>query len=547
MKRDHHVAANIWGDQIGSSSSHNLEKSIPLSSPNRQQAKVDDLRNEGWGLRACSSRSQNLESIIPPSSPNPQQGINQVHMTVDSEELILFHKVPDQAENTTSGSIQTTPVAVTEDDVNHQAAKCNDGEVFFDSEDEIPSPEKCEDLDNGIVVSEHIPPLMSALEGDASSGSVLAEQESEERIPNATLDALDVPVGENVGEKVAEVNLEADVAVDSNGSAVDQGVAVGDFNCQISSSLSNVSIEVLEEIIEAGKDNKRTLFSAVESVMNKMKEVELKEKEAEQAEEEAATAGVDINIRVEELKKMLGHAREANDMHAGEVYGEKAILSTEVKELQGRVANLSEERDSALAVLDEMHCVLEERLVAAEELLRAAEREKFVKEESAREALAVQQFMMEKVVNESKILQEAAEENSKLREFLMDRGHVVDTLQGEISVICQDVRLLKEKIDNRVPLCQSISSSQTSCILASSGSSARTVLAVDVVVPAFGDASLVSKHTSPASSVHAPSPRTEDAEANPLSTVNDDFEERIIVEEPVQDDEWDLVDVNGDI
>lgn len=47
--------------------------------------------------------------------------------------------------------------------------------------------------------------------------------------------------------------------------------------------------------------------------------------------------------------------------------------------------------------------------------------------------------------------------------------------RGEISVICQDVRLLKEKFDERVPLSQSISSSQTSCILASSGSSLKSI------------------------------------------------------------------------
>lgn len=39
--------------------------------------------------------------------------------------------------------------------------------------------------------------------------------------------------------------------------------------------------------------------------------------------------------------------------HAGEVYGEKSILATEVKELENRLLNLSEERNKSLAVLDE--------------------------------------------------------------------------------------------------------------------------------------------------------------------------------------------------
>ena len=40
--------------------------------------------------------------------------------------------------------------------------------------------------------------------------------------------------------------------------------------------------------------------------------------------------------------------------HTGEVYGEKAILVTEVRELQSRVLSLSDERDKALAILDEV-------------------------------------------------------------------------------------------------------------------------------------------------------------------------------------------------
>lgn len=40
--------------------------------------------------------------------------------------------------------------------------------------------------------------------------------------------------------------------------------------------------------------------------------------------------------------------------HAGEVYGERAILSTEARELQSRLLNLSEERDKSLMMLDEV-------------------------------------------------------------------------------------------------------------------------------------------------------------------------------------------------
>lgn len=41
--------------------------------------------------------------------------------------------------------------------------------------------------------------------------------------------------------------------------------------------------------------------------------------------------------------------------HAGEVYGEKAILATELRELQSRALSLSVERDKYLDVLSEVH------------------------------------------------------------------------------------------------------------------------------------------------------------------------------------------------
>ncbi|KAF5731514.1 hypothetical protein HS088_TW18G00192 [Tripterygium wilfordii] len=188
-------------------------------------------------------------------------------------------------------------------------------------------------------------------------------------------------------------------------------------------------VDLLEEIIEVSKNHKKTLFAAMESVMNMMREVEVQEKAAEAAVEDAARGGLDILVEVEKLKTMLEHAKETNNMHAGEVYGEKAILATELKELQARLLSLSDERDKSLAILDEMHQSLEARLSVAEKLKKAAELEKLEKVESARNALAEQEAFMEMVVRDSKILQQEAEENSKLREFLIDRGHVVDALQ----------------------------------------------------------------------------------------------------------------------
>lgn len=275
----------------------------------------------------------------------------------------------------------------------------------------------------------------------------------------------------NAQDLQTELNTNHSTIVGENSHAVDEI----DENTTLSKYNPACSIDMLEETIDEAKTNKKTLFSSMESLINLMREVEHQEKLAEQANIAATTGGFDILDRVEEYQAMLVHAKEANDMHAGEIYGEKAILATELKELQSRLSSLSGERDESLAILDEMRQSLESRLAAADMLRKAAELEKIEKEESARAALLEQEAMMEKVVQESRRLQQEAEENSKLREFLMDRGQVVDTLQGEISVICQDIRLLKEKFDANLPLSKSFTASQTSCILASSGSSHKTV------------------------------------------------------------------------
>ncbi|KAL2485856.1 hypothetical protein Adt_30612 [Abeliophyllum distichum] len=248
------------------------------------------------------------------------------------------------------------------------------------------------------------------------------------------------------------------------------------LNASVSQSGQICVIDLLEDVITDAGNNKKTLFSAMESVISMMKEVELKEKAAAQAKMEAAKGGADILGSIEELRQMVQRANEANDMHAGEVYGEKAILSTELKVLQSRVLSLSDERDKSLGTLHEMRQTLEMQLAAAENVIKSAEQEKVERENSARKALANQELVMEKVVQESKKLKQQAEENAKLREFLVDRGRVVDILQGEIAVIRQDVRLLKEKFDECVPFSKSLSSSQTSFILASPSSSLKTLV-----------------------------------------------------------------------
>ncbi|TQD95341.1 hypothetical protein C1H46_019133 [Malus baccata] len=58
----------------------------------------------------------------------------------------------------------------------------------------------------------------------------------------------------------------------------------------------------------------KTLFSAMELVINMMREVEVQENAVDIVQEEASRGGLDIMVKVEELKRMLAHAKDANDM-----------------------------------------------------------------------------------------------------------------------------------------------------------------------------------------------------------------------------------------
>ncbi|KZV32407.1 hypothetical protein F511_03690 [Dorcoceras hygrometricum] len=332
------------------------------------------------------------------------------------------------------------------------------------------------------------PTRLSCPDGNNSVGIIFSEA-----VPNFTMShsesTVQVAVLPNMNGSNSETRFPSDTA--SGMEISSENVLIEDestVNDSVSQSSQIHFMGVLDEVIAEAMNNKRTLFPALESVIRLTRDVELKEHAAELAQEEAAKGGVDVLDKVEELKKILNHAKNANDMHAGEVYGEKSILATELRELQSRVLYLADERDKSLAVLDEMYQTSKMRLAAAEDEISNAEQEKLRKEVSAREALSRQESLMERVVQEANILKQHAEENAKLREFLVDRGCVVDTLQGEIAVISQDVKLLKEKIDGRILLANSCSFPQTSCIIASSTSPLKGLIPDQVEsVPIQGD------------------------------------------------------------
>ncbi|PWA34442.1 myosin heavy chain, non-muscle [Artemisia annua] len=80
------------------------------------------------------------------------------------------------------------------------------------------------------------------------------------------------------------------------------------------------------------------------------------------------------------------------------------------------------------------------------------------KESLARKAIAHEESQMEKL----------------LQQFLVDCGHVVDTLDGNISKKCQDINLLKESLHQAVLLSGLLSSIQTSPIIATEAADCST-------------------------------------------------------------------------
>ncbi|KAJ6808863.1 laminin subunit beta-1-like [Iris pallida] len=242
-----------------------------------------------------------------------------------------------------------------------------------------------------------------------------------------------------------------------------------------------VNIDLLEDFVTNARSNKQTLVSSMETVISMVQESEVLEERAKQAKEEASRAGQATLAKVEELKQILKHAKQANDMHAGDIHGEKAILSTEARELQSRLLSFSDEKERSFSIIEEIRQTLEARLAASQDEIAAAEQEKLEMEGLAQKALKEQELVMEMVVEKSKQLQQEAEENAKLREFLMDRGQVVDTLQGELAVVFEDVMLLKERVEGRLPLSRSLLRAYSSSLSPTSSSQRSISLSNNVL------------------------------------------------------------------
>lgn len=215
-------------------------------------------------------------------------------------------------------------------------------------------------------------------------------------------------------------------------------------------SSQQLGIDALDELVNSAKSDKEALVTAIEAMRAMRSAVEQAEAAAQQAKRDAMNAGLDVLAEVEEMQDMLDQARGANERNFLEVYGEKAVLRTESQGLQRRLQQLKAEKDRALAAVQEMRATLQARIDRANDEREAAEEEMRLEEERARAMLAVEAELTAKVAEESRRLDAEEEACTKLRDFLIDRGSIVDSLQGEVAIICEDVEAVKKQLDEGI-------------------------------------------------------------------------------------------------
>ncbi|KAI3741854.1 hypothetical protein L1987_59532 [Smallanthus sonchifolius] len=112
----------------------------------------------------------------------------------------------------------------------------------------------------------------------------------------------------------------------------------------------------------------------------------------------------------------------------------------------------------------------------------------------ARAALAYEETRMGKLEEESNRLKQEAAEISK--ELLIDRGHLVTLLHGEIFEKCQDVKQLKEELDQVISPGEKMPFSRKSSISASSSSSLVSSIIPCQPPPELADSDVLFKKGS---------------------------------------------------
>ncbi|MCO5603114.1 hypothetical protein L7F22_057260 [Adiantum nelumboides] len=211
----------------------------------------------------------------------------------------------------------------------------------------------------------------------------------------------------------------------------------------------------LDEMVVEAKCCKENVRKSMEDIYLLRQKTEQEESVARQAKAEAARGGVDILLKVEDLRQQIMRERADYDARAAEVYGERSVLSMEARELRSRLLETKAEQERAMSLLDCVRYTLTGRLQKASREKHSAIEEEKMKEESAKELLAREEGSAQILVENFKALGTEAETCRKLRERLIEHGNIVDSLQGEMAVLSEDILNFKKQVDEGIPLSSS--------------------------------------------------------------------------------------------
>lgn len=227
------------------------------------------------------------------------------------------------------------------------------------------------------------------------------------------------------------------------------------------SSRHSINIEDLDKRVDKAKCCKENMRKEIEDIHLLRLKAEHEEAAAQHAKIEAANGGLEIFLKVEEIRQQLSRERAEIEMRAAEIYGEKSVLAMEARELKSRLLETEAEQTKALTLINEIRSTLLARLETAAQERHAAMEETKRKVKNAQELLAIEQASTQKVAYDSRALEVEVEMCKRLRDLLIERGNIIDSLQGEMAVLSEDVVTFKKQVDEGIPLSSSRSLSMS--------------------------------------------------------------------------------------
>eukprot|EP00250_Pteridium_aquilinum_P007486 c17193_g1_i1 orf=159-1796(+) len=204
----------------------------------------------------------------------------------------------------------------------------------------------------------------------------------------------------------------------------------------------------LECIVQEAKTDKDVVISLIKEVSDLRAKTDQERIAAHNAKIEAARGGEDRLMKACEVNRQIQEMRQDNLKLSWEIHGEKAVLAFEAEELKVRIEQAKQQKEKAIMTLHEVRATLQSCHDNALRDRKRAEVDRQLKEEIAEKVLEEEERLMATVEQESKTLKMKAEACASFRDFLVDHGRIVDTLQQEINNLCEDVKYLKVQVQD---------------------------------------------------------------------------------------------------